>query len=141
MLTFNELVRLVESHRDLDDSFRECYAVLSSDDIQTLEGGSTISAHDALSIYKIRNITTQRAGKQISSWEYALTQLASRPADETLVLRVIATADKLCAIFLSQSDELIGCIGVIRRSEEEERIRREWFETHLMAHNTDQDST
>ena len=121
MLTFTELVELLKLHRDLDECVGECLHAMSYDFVRNtpMMVGNGWAAHDMLSTYRIKYKATQRR-LATCGFETFLERLAARPPDELIFFYKIDAPMRIFQVFTTESNELIGCVGVDRRNAEQE---------------------
>ncbi len=118
MLTLEELGELIGRYRGLGECFRECYDAYSNNLLQEIgDGSGKGTARYFLGIYKIKELTSRRAHIRTCGFDMTLERLSMCPPDEIITLRPLVTSDRSFMVFVSESNQLVGCIGVDRRNE------------------------
>jgi hypothetical protein len=118
MMTFQELGELLMNHLDLGDCVRECLNAMSYDFVRNtpMMVASGVAARDVLGTYRLKYQSTQRRGLETCGFETLLERLAARPPDETVMFYKIDAPMRFFMVFTSETNELIGCIGVDQRN-------------------------
>ena len=118
MITFHEVLKLIDNHQAVSVTVAECARALAEEGaapLTTNPGGD--SARRLLADFRIRAITAATAGRPAPGLAEVLDRLAAVPADEHVSLFHFGTAKRTFSVFVRDSGGVVlGCVVLPRHT-------------------------
>jgi hypothetical protein len=113
VVTFETLLQSLGETADMVPDVRELQKALMEGTIEP-DGCGELSAKAAAETLRIRQQTTRRANTHTSGFANVIMALEQRPVDERIMLFHFSAEDRIFTVFVTSSDEILGCVRVAR---------------------------